>query len=639
MLAAPIAASSASSLAPDLIAIAVEAAGEVILMLERRGDRPDDILIRGANTAFQALTGYSGPELLGQPLTLLFATHTLPPDLMAALRAGVAQRTEMICQRRDGQSCWMRLHLVPVPQAGPGHFIMLGQDTTRRHHKEEEHHAVEGLLAKVFLSVEAGVVIVSTDGILLMANPCIHHLLRMPPAAMVGRSSLEFVVPADRDRLAKARERQLVEGGKYTVSVSLLAADETEIPVSLTATVVAGEDLSRFRVLTILPTAPGVSAPAATAPVPPPLSVRVAGKVQLVGLDEVKAALGDDWPRYAQRAMETAEHVLRQSCGPNETFARSGASSFVVCFAKGTEQEAAFRAAMIARDIRSRLIGRGDSEAASHVSAVTATVPLPVPEPQAAMLSELLAAELTRRTSELEAAARACLAQAALRETYVVEPVHARSADQPTARILRLAHASEHRIAAALAALPEQEASAFDLDGLLLDLAVTELTRLAKEGDRSLVMLDVRFSVFSSRVRTERYLAHCKQLAARFRKGLMVVLVLTELPPGASGTRLLDCAARLKPFCAGIGFQADTMALPFADLSFTGTPIVVAPAETCGPPGVVLPKLRRLITTVHTHRGRLLIRGVADWAAAEPLLAAGADMVSLASLPDQPPAS
>jgi hypothetical protein len=113
------------------------------------------------------------------------------------------------------------------------------------------------------------------------------------------------------------------------------------------------------------------------------------------------------------------------------------------------------------------------------------------------------------------------------------------------------------------------------------------------------------------------------------RKAL--VLVLTEIPLGVSAARLVDCANWLKPFCAGLGFQADSLTLPFAEMSFIGTPVVVVAAESCGAPGVVLPKMRRLIATVHTHRGRLLVRGLANWSAAEPLLAAGVDLVSLAA--------
>jgi len=142
------------------------------------------------------------------------------------------------------------------------------------------------------------------------------------------------------------------------------------------------------------------------------------------------------------------------------------------------------------------------------------------------------------------------------------------------------------------------------------------------------VLVDVRFEVFAGRHRTERYLAHCRRLEPGARQAL--TLVLTDIPPGATGTRLLDCAVRLRPFCAGLGFQTESLALPFADLSFAGSPIVVVPARACDPHGRMLSKLQRLVTVVHTHRGRLLVRGLATRAAAQPLLAAGVDMVSLA---------
>ena len=190
-----------SSLPAELVAIAVEAAGELAVLLERCGNRADDVRIRGANAAFQAATGYGAAALQDRPLTLLVAATAVPPELLAALRTGVAQRTEMICHRRDGRSFWLGLHLVPMPQLGPGHFAMLGRDITQRRFVEAQHQAVESLLARVLMSIEAGVAMVGADGIVLMANPCIHRLTRVPADSLVGRDLLDFFAPADRARL------------------------------------------------------------------------------------------------------------------------------------------------------------------------------------------------------------------------------------------------------------------------------------------------------------------------------------------------------------------------------------------------------------------------------------------------------
>ena len=617
---------TASSLSADLVAAAVHAANQFVLLIERCGDRPADIFIRGANAAVQTATAYGRAELQDSPLTILVTAPAVPPELLGALRAGSAERTEMLCQRRDGQPFWLGLHLVPMPQAGPNHFVMLGRDITRSRREEAQVHAVSGLLAKVFSAIEAGLVIVDAKGGILLANPYIHRLLRMPSEAMVGRNARDFVLGADRARLAEARDRQFVEGGNYTLPATLVAADGTEVTVSLTASVIVVENLPHCRLLTINPSDHTVTKP-------PPLRVQIAGKVQLVGLEEVKAALGAKWPEHASRAMATAEHVLSKRCGQQDMYARSGDASFVVRFADGTEEDAAFRAATIAREIRQRLIGNGDSEAASHVTAVTASVPIPHPEPPPAALNNMLAEELTRRTDEVEKTARAYLAPAAVwQDGSLFEPVHARLADPPVARIFKLAPPYERRITTALASLPKAEAAAFSLDAVLVKLVAAELARLPAEASQIPILVDVRFDVLASQARADRYLIAYQQIDPRLRQ--MLTLVLIDIPPHIHATRLLDCAMRLRGYAGGLGFLTETLSLPFADLSFSSASfsrhsIVVVPGEANGLSATVLPKLRRLIPSIHAYRERLLVRGVGNWAAADSLLAAGIDMVSL----------
>ena len=71
-----------------------------------------------------------------------------------------------------------------------------------------------------------------------------------------------------------------------------------------------------------------------------PSTVHVAGKIRLVGLDEVKEALGARWAAVAARAMASAEHVIRRHCGPRDTWSRTADGGFLICFADATEEEA-----------------------------------------------------------------------------------------------------------------------------------------------------------------------------------------------------------------------------------------------------------------------------------------------------------
>ena len=102
-----------------------------------------------------------------------------------------------------------------------------------------------------------------------------------------------------------------------------------------------------------------------------------AGRINLIGLDEVRAALGDRWRAVAVRAMESAEVVLKRRCGPQDSYSRADDTSFVVCFGGLSEREASFRASMIGREIRDRLIGQGENPDTAFVRAIAAAVRLP----------------------------------------------------------------------------------------------------------------------------------------------------------------------------------------------------------------------------------------------------------------------
>jgi PAS domain S-box-containing protein len=83
------------------------------------------------------------------------------------------------------------------------------------------------------------------------------------------------------------------------------------------------------------------------------------------------------WATVASRAMSSADYVIRRRCGSHDTWSRTADGGFLICFATATEDEAAFRASAMAREIRIRLIGDGETEATATVSAIAAAVDVP----------------------------------------------------------------------------------------------------------------------------------------------------------------------------------------------------------------------------------------------------------------------
>jgi PAS domain S-box-containing protein len=342
---------------------------DIVLVLEQTGDDGCDIRIVSANGAFLRVSGHRLADLINQPFHSLVVEDGARSQWYATVRSAGEEgfaRAELLCRRKDGTRFWFGFHLMRVRGPPPVHFILLGRDITESLQARQQQAAIQGLLAKVFVCVKAPVAIVSENGTIQMSNPALEELLGYPAGGLVGKLATDCNVPGDRPAAVAARQRQTEDGHDYSLQTRLSRADGTELPVVLTSITVQREDLRRFRIVTVLPR-----------PSEPPATVHVAGKIRLIGLDEVKEALGSRWAAVAARAMASAEHVIRRRCGPHDSFSRTPDGGFLICFVGTTEEEAGFRAAALAREIRTRLVGDGETEVTANVSAIAAAVDVP----------------------------------------------------------------------------------------------------------------------------------------------------------------------------------------------------------------------------------------------------------------------
>ncbi|MEJ0015338.1 MAG: PAS domain-containing protein [Acetobacteraceae bacterium] len=601
-----------------LVCDALDQSDDLVVILELLGDGADDLVVAAANEAFCRTTGFDNAALSRRPMASLAAPETGTArfaDLLGAAREGRSIRSELRCLRASSTPFWLGLHLMPVRGTVPPCFVILGRDITESLLASQQQAAIQGLLAKVFHCVRAPVSIVSETGVLQMANPALDELIGYPVGGTLGKRALDFISPATRGVVAAARQRQVTDGLDYTVHANLVRLDGSEIPVELTSITVQREDLRRFRIVTILRDAQQ-----------PAVTVHVAGKIRLIGLDDVKEALGERWGAVAARAMASAEHVIRRGCGPRDTFSRTADSGFLICFADASEEEAAFRAAVLAREIRTRLIGSGESEAMAQVSAVTASVDVPdIPGRSADMLAEVIGERLATRLAEIEARARETLREAIGATLCRLEPVRSRRTREVVAHFARMPPPLERRVLAAYSSLPLNERQGFDFDRLVLGLAAAQAITDIADGGALLVLVNVDFEVFLDRRRTDRYVAACQALDTRLRARL--VLVLSDMPKGFPKSRVLECVTRLRPFCRGIGFQSEGMEPPAVDAALLGSAIIVLRQQ--GEGGSDQENLERQIATLHAHRARVMVRHLVSWEAEHPLSRLGVDLVTL----------
>jgi PAS domain S-box-containing protein len=652
---------------------ALDASDDLVLVLEHVGESDDEFLIAASNEAFCRASGLDSETLTGKPFTALAARDTGVKNcqaVVAASRERRSFRSDMLCRRTAGTPFWFGLHLMPVPDSTPACSVILGRDITQQRRDRRQHAAIQSLLAKVFVSVQTPVAIVDELGAVLMNNPALDRLLGALPGSMAGKAAIGFVAPDCRDAVNRARQRQAETGEEYRIETRLLRADGSLVAVEAVSTIAEQEDLKRCRIFMVTPlsdsrlsdsklpeskltvsnvsdpkqpdSSPSESKPSesnlpeaktpAESAIPRPMRVLVAGRIKLIGLEEVKASLGSRWPAMADRVLRSAEHIIRRRCGPQDTWCRTKDSSFVVSFADAGENEAAFRAAAIAREVRTRLIGEGETPATAYASAITATIEVPdVSGTTLDARNNLIGERLNVRLAEIEARARTTLAQAVHDASCEVSPVHAGAVGKIVAHFASLPRELEHQVQCALVALPLREAQEFDFDRLILATAAQQMVAKIASGGLRTMFVPVSFSVFQDRRILDRYLAACQALDERLRQHL--VLTLTDTPQGVPRNRVLDCVLRLRPLCRTVCYQADNLEVPPIEFSLLGDSFIVTHEADLRQWDLDhLVKLEKLIGLAHAHRGRTLVRQVSDRAKAVRLLKLGVDFVALNDL-------
>ena len=81
----------------------------------------------------------------------------------------------------------------------------------------------------------------------------------------------------------------------------------------------------------------------------------MAGSFELVGLDEVKEALGTRWADLAARASQVAEQGIRRRLSYSDVLRVLSDTEFSICFAKLDRKSAVERAKQISREIKQEI--------------------------------------------------------------------------------------------------------------------------------------------------------------------------------------------------------------------------------------------------------------------------------------------
>jgi PAS domain S-box-containing protein len=595
-------------------------------------DTPDGPMILHANPAVETTSGYSPAELVGQRLGLVYppdTMHRVIEQMREAVRTGQQVEIEAQATNKDGKTHWMHVSTTPIlsPAGVPTHFVRLGRDVTARKRAEAERETTQRLLASVFGVLDQALGVIDDQGRFAMVNTAVTRQFGWSVFELIGKPYTEILDPAARPTV----ERQLALGDemKTRMQVRLRHRKGDLVPGEIVVTTIPQPDGRPYRVMlliekTELPVdknfeqavrrAIGSAGKQGTV---------IAGKVQLVGLAEVRAALGERWPAVAERSFQAAENILRRHMSPTDVFSRTADDGFLVCFAELDEAEAQFKARTIATEIREKLVGEFPEMAETEVTGFATRIMIDDDDmmPGNAIVNAL-EARLTRERKRLEDAAIKSMRSKLTTAEVLFQTVRTDANHAAPIVMARLPAALEDA-QSTLQALGRFEYVP-QTELLLLTGAAERVLAELKQMRTDLILTPVRLATMTHRRDAENWLGVARTLGDPGKKRLVVEI--HELGRDTARARLTDVTMMVSSLFRAVAFELPTIDPGFIAHLPVSAPLVTIEARLLGD-SPTLP-VGRILKALLPRRCRLIVKNVGSPSLAVMLAKAGVPLIS-----------
>lgn len=620
-----------------LLKLFVAKAKETIVVTDTDLAAPGGPFIRHANRAMEG-SGYTAAELVGQRLGILYAPENLPKvleQMRTAARTGEPVSLEVTAATKDGKPQWVEVSTIPVmgPDGRPTHFVRIGREITARKRAEMERETTQRLLASVFGILDQALAVIDDQGRVAMVNTAVTKQFGWGVFDLIGKPFTEIINPGERPTV----ERQLAAGDEMTcrMSVQLRHRKGDLVPGEIAVTTIPQPDGKPYRVMMLtqradLPADKGFADAVRQAlQSAGKKGTVVAGKVQLVGLAEVRAAIGDRWPALAERSFQAAESILRKHLSATDVFSRTADDGFLVCFTELGEAEAQFKARTIAAEIREKLVGEFPEMAETDVTGFATTVAVDTDDmmPENAIVNAL-ESRLSRERKRLEDAA-----------------IKAMRAKLPTAEVLfqTVRTDTNHAAPIVLTRLPSDIESAQSTllalgraeyipqtELLLLTGAAERVLAELKQERTDLILTPVRLATLTHRRDAEHWLNVARTLGPPGKKRLVVEI--RELGRDTARARLTDVTMMVSSLFRAVAFELPTIDPGFiAHLPVTA-PLVTIEARLLGDNPAV--PVARLLKALLPRRCRMIVKNVTTSSMAVALAKAGVPLIATNAIED-----
>ena len=305
------------------------------------------------------------------------------------------------------------------------------------------------------------------------------------------------------------------------------------------------------------------------------------GRLNLIGLHQLRDALGKRWEHVQGRVHEKVQSILHKNLAREDVFVRRSDVEYMVCHANLSDHQARMKSIQIAQEIMSFFLGTTELENVSIRTAVASA-------DGSVKFEALTFDDISHDQETLDALAKAATAQTAEKKGAVTTTASASSIDiakiglsstiTDLASVNRLDYCdflfrsvsnAKQNVLMAHHILPRfshdllgertgylqtrsilKEDEKHALDFLILAEAVDVCAELISNLFMTLVIIPLDFETATSPRLREKYLAICRQIPTKIRE--MIVFQIYDLPDGAPSSRVQSVVQTLKPFCRHI---------------------------------------------------------------------------------------
>ena len=351
----------------------------------------------------------------------------------------------------------------------------------------------------------------------------------------------------------------------------------------------------------------------------------VTGKLQLIGLDEVRRSLGERWSEFESRTFSAAEAILRRHLGPRDALSRTLDDGFLVCFADLSEQEASFKAQTLRREICDRLIGESQELMEAKVTAHVSEVVINESETVADFnIADAVERRLKGDKERRETAVRRSLWDEITADRIRLDQVRT-SAGQP-APLLRARLPAE--IETAVENLdPYQEIGLAHEAGMLLLTAVAE--RLMQEQlptSQELAIVPVHISTLMEKRSREEWMKVARGVDVVGKARL--VLEILSLSKDIGQARLAEIITRCAPLFRAIAIELPECETPLINDLPPSTRILTLPARRAFAGQALSAAFARLMRTGGMRMRQLMVKDLVHPADAVLFAKAGVSLIA-----------